>query len=98
MDLKIPFVRSYYFTITLKWTHMRVMQIFSHGSPFASIPDEFMQKVQDYGLGIVSRWSPQQLILMHEVGLINLSLCLELTLRISYRLQVGLSRIAAITV
>ncbi|KAH8103111.1 UDP-Glycosyltransferase/glycogen phosphorylase [Cristinia sonorae] len=39
--------------------------IFSHGSPTAQLTDEFKGKVQDSGVGLLSRWSPQQTILSH---------------------------------
>ncbi|TBU44934.1 UDP-Glycosyltransferase/glycogen phosphorylase [Dichomitus squalens] len=40
--------------------------IMSHASPFAGpIPDEIKEKVKAYGKGILSPWTPQQLILDH---------------------------------
>jgi len=41
--------------------------IFSHASPFAMIPEEIATKVREYGLGLLSKWSPQQNILAHPV-------------------------------
>ena len=42
-----------------------IVQILSHASPFAVIPDEVKEKVKVYGKGLLSSWSPQQLILDH---------------------------------
>ncbi len=42
-------------------------QILSHASPFASIPNEIREKVKAYGKGVLSPWTPQQLILDHPV-------------------------------
>ena len=39
------------------------LQIMSHASPFASVPDEVLAKVKAYGAGLLSEWSPQQTIL-----------------------------------
>ncbi|OCH84632.1 UDP-Glycosyltransferase/glycogen phosphorylase [Obba rivulosa] len=39
--------------------------IMSHASPLAVIPDAVRQKVEMYGLGLLSPWSPQQTILAH---------------------------------
>ncbi|KAK7681776.1 hypothetical protein QCA50_015123 [Cerrena zonata] len=39
--------------------------IFSHGSPFGVIPSEVVEKVNTYGKGLFSKWSPQQTILSH---------------------------------
>ncbi|KAH9940501.1 UDP-Glycosyltransferase/glycogen phosphorylase [Epithele typhae] len=39
--------------------------IFSHASPMAQIPDEMRAKVDAYGKGVLSPWSPQQSILHH---------------------------------
>ncbi|KAI0743896.1 UDP-Glycosyltransferase/glycogen phosphorylase [Daedaleopsis nitida] len=41
--------------------------ILSHASPFALIPDEIKDKVQVYGNGLLSSWTPQQHILDHPV-------------------------------
>ncbi|KAI0644664.1 UDP-Glycosyltransferase/glycogen phosphorylase [Trametes meyenii] len=41
--------------------------ILSHGSPFATVPDEIKEKVKKYGKGLLSPWSPQQMILGHPV-------------------------------
>ena len=45
----------------------RCCQILSHASPFAVIPDEVREKVKAYGKGVLSAWTPQQLILDHPV-------------------------------
>ncbi|KAK7681774.1 hypothetical protein QCA50_015121 [Cerrena zonata] len=40
--------------------------IFSHASPFGhTLPDEVVAKVNAYGKGLLSKWSPQQTILSH---------------------------------
>ncbi|PSR79622.1 hypothetical protein PHLCEN_2v6923 [Hermanssonia centrifuga] len=39
--------------------------IMSHGSPFAQVPDSVKEKVNAFGLGVLSPWSPQQAILAH---------------------------------
>ncbi|KAI0790764.1 UDP-Glycosyltransferase/glycogen phosphorylase [Abortiporus biennis] len=41
--------------------------ILSHGSPVAMIPDEVKVKVDEYALGKLTSWSPQQAILAHPV-------------------------------
>ena len=47
---------------------LRAAQILSHASPFAGqIPEEIKEKVKAYGKGILSPWTPQQLILDHPV-------------------------------
>lgn len=40
----------------------------SYASRWAVIPDTVVQKVNHYGLGFLSAWSPQQLILAHPVS------------------------------
>ncbi|KIJ46278.1 glycosyltransferase family 1 protein [Sphaerobolus stellatus SS14] len=44
----------------------RVPFIFAHASPHAVIPDQLVQKVQESGIGLLSKWAPQQLILAHK--------------------------------
>ncbi|KAJ7174998.1 UDP-Glycosyltransferase/glycogen phosphorylase [Mycena crocata] len=39
--------------------------ILCHGSPFATVPDALMDKIKTSGLGIATKWCPQQLILNH---------------------------------
>ncbi|KAI0356299.1 UDP-Glycosyltransferase/glycogen phosphorylase [Trametes cingulata] len=39
--------------------------ILSHASPLAVVPDDVREKVKAYGKGIISAWTPQQLILDH---------------------------------
>ena len=46
---------------------LTVAKIFSHASPFASVPDSMKRKVEASGLGYMSPWSPQQYILSHPV-------------------------------
>ncbi|EIN06253.1 UDP-Glycosyltransferase/glycogen phosphorylase [Punctularia strigosozonata HHB-11173 SS5] len=43
----------------------KVPFIMSHASPFASVPDEVLNKVTESGLGVIAHWSPQQYILSH---------------------------------
>ncbi|KIJ46325.1 glycosyltransferase family 1 protein, partial [Sphaerobolus stellatus SS14] len=40
--------------------------IFACVSPMAVIPDESAKKIQESGLGLLSKWAPQQLILDHK--------------------------------
>ncbi|KIJ46329.1 glycosyltransferase family 1 protein [Sphaerobolus stellatus SS14] len=44
----------------------RVPFIFACASPMAVIPDESAKKIQESGLGLLSKWAPQQLILDHK--------------------------------
>ncbi|EIW63121.1 UDP-Glycosyltransferase/glycogen phosphorylase [Trametes versicolor FP-101664 SS1] len=39
--------------------------ILSHASPFAVVPDDIREKAKAYGKGIISAWTPQQMILDH---------------------------------
>ncbi|KAI0633619.1 UDP-Glycosyltransferase/glycogen phosphorylase [Trametes polyzona] len=39
--------------------------ILSHASPMAVVPEDIKQKVEAYGKGVLSAWSPQQTILEH---------------------------------
>ncbi|KAI0371038.1 UDP-Glycosyltransferase/glycogen phosphorylase [Pilatotrama ljubarskyi] len=39
--------------------------ILSHASPLAVVPDDVRAKVKAYGKGVISAWTPQQLILDH---------------------------------
>ncbi|THH28048.1 hypothetical protein EUX98_g6129, partial [Antrodiella citrinella] len=39
--------------------------ILSYGSPLAQLSDSFKEKIEQSGLGVLSRWSPQQTILAH---------------------------------
>ncbi|KAM5540994.1 hypothetical protein V8D89_005305 [Ganoderma adspersum] len=41
--------------------------ILSHGSPLAAIPDGMKAKAEAYGKGLITAWTPQQLILDHPV-------------------------------
>ncbi|EMD34231.1 glycosyltransferase family 1 protein [Gelatoporia subvermispora B] len=40
--------------------------IMSHASPFGAVPEAVQEKVQQYGLGILCPWTPQQTILGHS--------------------------------
>lgn len=46
----------------------------AHASPFAHVPAEIHQKVESSGLGLLTPWAPQQLILNSPVR-INCVLC-----------------------
>ncbi|KAL5488485.1 hypothetical protein ACEPAI_6603 [Sanghuangporus weigelae] len=54
------------------WTFIDVLLeqgipfLLSHASPVATIPDEISTKVKVSGLGYVSKWLPQQVILRHK--------------------------------
>lgn len=39
----------------------------SHASPWAVIPEEWAKKVDAYEVGLLSSWTPQQMILKHKV-------------------------------
>lgn len=70
MELKKPFVSGRPVSRVLSAKAHRCpssMQILSHASPLASIPDETREKVNTYGRGVLSPWTPQQLILDHPV-------------------------------
>ena len=43
------------------------LQIVSHASPIASVPDDVVEKVNNCGIGMLSSWAPQQAILSHAV-------------------------------
>ncbi|KAI0823361.1 UDP-Glycosyltransferase/glycogen phosphorylase [Trametes gibbosa] len=53
------------------WTVLDVVMernipfILSHASPFAVVPDNIHEKIKTYGKGVVSAWTPQQVILNH---------------------------------
>lgn len=54
------------FTPIIAADTMPMGQILSHASPFAGpVPDEIKEKVAAYGKGVLSPWTPQQLILDH---------------------------------
>ncbi|KIJ46276.1 glycosyltransferase family 1 protein [Sphaerobolus stellatus SS14] len=40
--------------------------IFAHASSYALVPDELVKKLQESGIGLLSKWAPQQLILAHK--------------------------------
>ncbi|KAF4610327.1 hypothetical protein D9613_010450 [Agrocybe pediades] len=39
--------------------------VFAYASPFANLPEELLQRVKASGLGLISKWTPQQYILSH---------------------------------
>ncbi|KAI0785635.1 hypothetical protein C8Q75DRAFT_722617 [Abortiporus biennis] len=45
----------------------RIPFILSHASPFAIVPNEIKAKIERYELGILTPWSPQQIILNNPV-------------------------------
>ena len=67
MERKIPFVSltmptfSYY----AEFVH----KIFAHASPFASVPDEVIDKIKSCGFGYESTWIPQTEVLHHKVNI-----------------------------
>ena len=65
MELNIPFVSGNLLHIHCNGS--RSIQILSHASPLAVVPDEIREKVKAYGKGVLSAWTPQQLILDHPV-------------------------------
>ena len=44
---------------------LTALQILSCSSPVAVVPDNIREKVTKYGKGLLSPWTPQQLILDH---------------------------------
>ncbi|THH09130.1 hypothetical protein EW145_g2230 [Phellinidium pouzarii] len=45
---------------------LRIPFVFAHASPVAVIPKNILEKVAAFGLGYVSKWIPQHLILHHK--------------------------------
>ena len=43
-------------------------QIFTYASPNATLSEQLSEKIQSSGLGLVTKWSPQQFILNHPVS------------------------------
>ena len=68
MERKIPFVSGIFYSRLA--TNLSRVQLFSHASPMAQVPDEVQEKVSTSGLGFLTRWSPQQYVLSHPVSLI----------------------------
>lgn len=54
-------------------------KVLSHGSPSADISEDMMRKIDLYEFGLLSPWSPQQMILQHEVGYIFFRTTMEVT-------------------
>ncbi|OSX64471.1 glycosyltransferase family 1 protein [Postia placenta MAD-698-R-SB12] len=42
------------------------MQIMSHAVRYAAVPNSVVQKINNYGHGLLTTWSPQQLVLSHS--------------------------------
>ncbi|PIL36220.1 hypothetical protein GSI_01881 [Ganoderma sinense ZZ0214-1] len=51
-----------------------ILFIISHLSPFAVIPDDLKTRVEEYGHGLLSPWSPQQTILRHPMSALTPSI------------------------
>lgn len=45
---------------------MRIPFIMSHAVRYAAVPDSVVQKINNYGHGLLTTWSPQQLVLSHS--------------------------------
>ena len=65
MELQIPFVSLSATSFLDCTSELLPSQIFSHASRLATIPEEIKMKVAAYDKGIMTSWSPQQLILGH---------------------------------
>ena len=70
MEERKPFVSTVsegcsYF-LPLLWCS-RLIQLLSHTSPVAVVPEEINEKIMTSGLGYHASWLPQQLILRHPV-------------------------------
>ena len=42
-------------------------QIFAYASPTATLSEQLIEKIKSSGLGMITKWSPQQFILSHPV-------------------------------
>ena len=55
------------FHTTINNSGLILNQIFAYASPFASLSEQLAGKIQSSGLGMATKWSPQQYILNHPV-------------------------------
>lgn len=62
-------IRKYHCTFMpfVQLTFTGCPQILSHASQIAVVPEEVRAKVDAYGSGLLSKWTPQQTILAHPV-------------------------------
>ena len=68
IDKKAPFVGRQPFFITIIYdSSLLLNQIFAYASPRATLSEQLAEKIQSSGLGMVTKWSPQQYILNHPV-------------------------------
>ena len=65
IEKKAPFVRDMLSIHTL--TYSLFNQILASASPRAKISEQQEERIKSSGLGVLTTWSPQQLILNHPV-------------------------------
>ena len=68
LELKFPFVNSVPVTLVFFSCADLCSQIFSHASPKAVVPPGYAEKIKQSEIGLLSTWSPQQLIFDHPVS------------------------------
>lgn len=68
LELKFPFVRNDLLLLQCRLVVTTLHQILAHGSPMAVISQELTDRVNESGIGHLSSWTPQQLILNHPVS------------------------------
>ena len=78
MELDIPFVSCMCKCRCFSNNHGE-SQILSHACPLAVVPDDVKEKVKVYGKGVMSAWTPQQLISDHPVSAMFYKLPSEVT-------------------
>ena len=65
---KAPFVRlTATFHTIIYDSGLLMKQILAYASPRATLSEQLAERVQSSGLGMISKWSPQQFILNHPV-------------------------------
>lgn len=67
LEKNVPFVSTASCAYTHPLTWALYPQILSQGSPFAKLTDSLTAKIKKSGLGLTTRWAPQQTILAHPV-------------------------------
>ena len=67
IEKKAPFVRYSYFHIIIYYSSLLLNQIFAYASPSATLSEQLAEKIKSSGLGLATKWSPQQFILSHPV-------------------------------